>query len=181
MAQTYNRSKRRNHPKQPPREGFSKYHLKHRADMIAEIIRQYPDQIARGLAEREEASWLFGCLYLVGAISRDQLSTAEQLDKVTRSFLRCLKKYGHLVASDPSHIPTSSHEDLSKRAEGHFRRVKEQYEGLHEILEDCGEGVVKAIEDVLRKETLTDLRLVRKGLTAIAIGKKRRAGRRPAK
>ena len=149
--------------------------------MIADIIREYPDQIARGLAEREEASWLFGCLYLVGAISRDQLSTAERLDKATRSYLRCLKKYGHLVASDPSHIPSSSHEDLSKGAERHFRRVKEQYEGLHEILADCGEDVLKAIEDALRKETLTDLKLVSRGLTAIAIGKKRRAEGRPAK
>lgn len=146
----------------------NEYTLERRAEKLAQVIKLYPNEVARGLAERPDAGWHFGRLYLVGAIDGVQRDAARKLDRVAREYQKTLHRYSSLRALDPMKVGGHSAEDLSPAAEKRFLRIKEQYDWMLERLTKQGEDVKTAVMDALKKDEVTDLALIRKGLDALS-------------
>lgn len=142
--------------------------LKHRAAALAEIIQAYPQQIAFGLASREESGWIYGRLYLVGAINYDQRIAAERLNKSVVTYRRLLRR-GQLRAAniEAIRVGTGEVEDLSIVAEKAFERASAEYDRRISALKECGENVFYAVMESLETDRLTDLDLIRRGLDAL--------------
>ena len=145
--------------------------LSHRASRIAEIIVAYPNQIAKGLAEREEAGWIFGRLYLVGVIDRDQKVAAERLIWAVSTYRRMLNKYYGVKAADLDLAfmrgdgPPS--EDLSDQMEKKFSKIKAEYDTKMNLLLSCGETTARAVLDAWEFDSLTNLAMLRQGLDTL--------------
>ena len=151
--------------------GPGEFMLNHRAARLAEIIAAYPQQIALGLAGREDAGWLFGRLYLVGAIDQDQKSAAEKLSKAVVTYRRLFHKhYGpKMSVVDPDVLRANgrSGEDLSAAAEKAFERASKEYERNMGLLRVCGHQVKQAVMVALDSDTLSDLNFIRRGLDSL--------------
>jgi len=164
------RSRSRSNPKDRYTLPVRAYELQNREECLLDLLRSYPNHVIRGLAERPEAEWHFGRLYLVGAISRSQYEAADYLDRVTRTYERMLRQYGHLRASNAEKTEGKALEDLSKSAQKKFKRARKRYEDVYNTLTQCGNDVHKAVVDALRKDAKTDLDLIRRGLGVLSIG-----------
>lgn len=149
--------------------GPGEYTLRHRANRLAEIISAYPQQIAMGLASRDEASWLFGRLYLVGAIDHDQKSAAERLAKAVVTYRRLFHRhYGaKMSVVDPVIIRSSRGEDLSPSAEKAFERASRDYDRNMSVLRSCGYEIEEAVMAALDNDCLSNLSLICDGLNAL--------------
>lgn len=155
--------------------GPKEYTLRHRASKLAQIIATYPQQIALGLATREDAGWVFGRLYLVGAIDYDQKAAAERLSRAVATYRRLLHKLGPRVmrAVTTPEGPvfegrsSPSREDLSPAAERQFEKAKKEYDRHLSILRACGEEVEYAVLRTLETDVLKDLSRIQTGLNAL--------------
>lgn len=158
----------------PIRTGPSDYTLRRRADELIKCIKLYPEGVALSLAERDEAGWHFGRLYLVGAIDRHQKWAAERLDRTVSTYRRLLNRHsivksntGQALNKMLSSSKGSGSEDLSPQAEKRFRKAEEEYDKVIGVLDDRGEKVKEAIMRALEYDEITDLDLIREGLDAI--------------
>jgi hypothetical protein len=151
--------------------GPRQYTLNHRARKLSEIISAYPQQIALGLANRDDASWIFGRLYLVGALDYDQKAAAERLNFAVATYRRLLHRYHGPKLSNPNlDIPLidgGREEDLSPAAEKRFEKARREYDRHMEILHACGQNVEEAVMNALEKDVLVSLALVCQGLNAL--------------
>lgn len=150
------------------RQGPSEYTLRRRADGIEACLHLYPTAVAMDLAHREEANWHFGRLYLVGAIDRYQYFAAQRLARVVWRYRRMLSRYSHASASDPSQTGGKADtEDLSEAAQRRFARAQRDYEQMMGVLDDCSDLVREAVLGALERDEVTDLSLLKQGLTAL--------------
>ena len=150
------------------RQGPSEYTLRRRADGIEACLSLYPTAVAMDLAHREEASWHFGRLYLVGAIDRYQYFAAQRLARVVWRYRRMLSRYSHASASDPGATGgKAGAEDLSEAAQRRFARAQRDYEQTMGILDGCSDLVREAVLAALERDEVTDLSLLQRGLTAL--------------
>ena len=144
------------------------YELQHREKALLDLLENYPSQMIRRLATRQEAEWHFGRLYLVGVITRDQYEAAEHLSKVTRNYETMLHRSSGVQASGHEKFGSPSTEDLSLSAQKKFAKVKKKYDIVYSILKACGKDVEKAIINTLRKDEKSDIELLRRGLTILS-------------
>lgn len=150
------------------RLGPSEYTLRRRAEGLEACLNLYPTAVAMDLAHREEASWHFGRLYLVGAIDRYQYYAAQRLSRVVWRYRRMLSRYSHASASDPSATGgKASEEDLSEAAQRRFARAQRDYEQVMGILDGCSDLVREAVLGALERDEVTNLSLLRQGLSAL--------------
>lgn len=150
------------------RLGPSEYTLRRRAESLEACLNLYPTGVAMDLAHREEASWHFGRLYLVGAIDRYQYFAAQRLARVVWRYRRMLSRYSHASASDPARTGgKASEEDLSEAAQRRFARARKDYEQMMGILDGCSDLVREAVLAALERDEVTDLSLLQRGLTAL--------------
>lgn len=164
----------------PVRMTISPYVLQKRVRALAECIRLYPDEVAEGLAKRDEAGWCFGQLYLIGAIDMIQYSAAKQLDQIVRRYKRLLHRHGLVEARDIERAMLtgsgSSGEDLSDQAIKTAERIYDDYKVSHDKLTSAGRHVREAMFSALEKDRVSDLTLIRIGLDALSSGKSQKAG-----
>lgn len=155
-------------PLAEPRVSPSEYAILRRADALAECIRLYPNDVAYGLASREEAGWHFGRLFLIGAIDKFQYIAAERLDQVTRRYKHLLNKYSLLKISNWESVGGASPEDLSPAASKRFEKVSKEYHIYQDALKECGPEVQQAVMEALDKDAMTDLVHLKRGLDIIS-------------
>lgn len=140
-----------------------------RAARLSELIAAYPHKIAYDLAMRDDAGWVFGRLFLVGAIDHDQKIAAERLGRAVHNYHRLLHRhYGPKVSNPSFEVGQATGEDLSKQAEKKLRRAIQEYERVVGVLRLCGDKVERDILQALEIDSLTDLDSVRLGLEALS-------------
>lgn len=133
------------------------------------------------LSRYPEAEWLFGRLYLVGALTRTQYEAAERLSEVVKRYRRLLAPHVEVKAFDPESMATfgQSPEDLSARASNRLLAVQGIYMEYYRALQNCGRGedgmsVVRAVFAALDTDHPTglDILLIKRGLNALTGVKK---------
>ena len=154
------------------------YELQHRERALLELMSRYPNHLVRRMAVRQEASWHFGRLYLVGALDHDQYNAAVYLETVTKTYESMLARYGHVHAAQLDRSSGSSVEDLSASAQKKMARAKKNYEEVYGVLGECEGKVKEALLNTLRRDTISDLDMLRRGLTLLSVGVKYLSARR---
>ncbi len=149
------------------RRGLNEFTLNHRAEMILKCLQLYPLAVSKGLAKNPEANWLFGCLYLVGALNRNQYDACDRLDRITRRYRALLMPHTRIRGFNPEFVQGNTGEDLSPLASARLQKATEQYVVYYTTLKAAGTGVVEAIFKTLDKDLPTDLDLIRLGLDAL--------------
>ena len=81
-----------------------------------------------------------------------------------------LSRYSHASASDPAgtggKVVT---EDLSEAAQRRFARARRDYDQVMGILGGCSGSVREAVLAALERDEVTDLSLLRQGLSALTV------------
>ena len=151
--------------------GPTDYTLRKRAEKVSECLRLYPQEVALGLAKRDEAGWAFGRLFLVGAIDAEQYEAAKRLDRVVRQYKYMFHRHGLVAAMNLDMMMTGtlgiSTEDLSETAIRECEKACDAYIVSYNRLGKCGLDVRKAILTALDKDLITDLHLLRRGLDGL--------------
>lgn len=113
---------------------------------LSKIISKYPECIVRKLARRKEASWLFGRLYLLGAISQNQFKVAERLDLIIRNYRRIFGRFVNQPgAIDYSAVGGDTIEDLTDSALKKASRAQREYDRAMRAISRAGDDAKQAI------------------------------------
>lgn len=147
---------------------LNEYAVRHRAVKLSQIISAYPQDIAYGLARKDEAGWHFGRLYLVGAIDLQQYSASKDFDRTVRQYKRMLHRYPDAFARNYEHVGGGSSEDLSEPVLKRCVNAYERFFDLYNKLDECGLEVKDALFAALEKDAIIDLELLRRGLDALS-------------
>ena len=150
----------------PPLRSFE---LQHREKALVDLMQRYNGHLIRSLATKQDARWCYGMLYLIGVINDEQYEAAKELESRTKTYEGMLVRHGIVRASSYSKTSGSSAEDLSKGAQKKMKKAKGKYEGVYGVLKECGEEVQKAVLETLRKDKVSDINKIRRGLTAISL------------
>ena len=136
---------------------------------MLDLMKRYPNDFVRKMATKQEASWHFGRLFLIGAIDQDQYNAAVYLETVTRTYLSMLARYGHVHAAQLDRSSGTPVEDLSSSAQKRMARAKKKYEEVYAVLDECEPKVKLAVVKTLNEDALTDITLLRRGLTVLSV------------
>lgn len=170
MRKSVKKKKKKKISKISSERSIRSYELQHREAALLNLLRDYPNQVIRGLAQQPEAEWTFGRLYLVGVISQRQYEAAQYLDRVTRDYERLLRHHSNLQTGSVTKTDSPVMEDLSLSAQKKFARAKRRYDEVYELLTQCGNDVKKAVVATLRRDEIVDLNAVQRGLTVLQTG-----------
>lgn len=150
----------------PPLRAFE---LQHRERALLGLMQRYNGYLVRNLAEQQDARWCYGMLYLIGVINREQYEAAKRFEQDTKVYESMLVRYGIVKGSSYEKTSGASVEDLSQSAQKRMKRAKVRYDGVYGVLKECGDEVRKAIVDTLRNDKVSDIDLIRQGLTALSL------------
>jgi hypothetical protein len=154
-------------PYEPP--PLRAYELQHREKALLSLLEKYNGHLIRNLAKQQDARWCYGMLYLIGVINHEQYQAVKRLEQETKVYESMLVRHGIVKGSNYQKTSGSSAEDLSKSAQKKMKKAKERYEGVYGVLKDCGDEIHKAVVDTLRNDRVSNIDLIRRGLTAISL------------
>lgn len=159
-------------PQKTQRMGPTPQTIVDRAHKLIECLSIYPQDIALSLARQPESSWLFGRLYLIGALTRAQYDAADRLSKATQRYRSLIAPHSKAKGFDPEALRVSGGglEDIGEEASRKLRRAQAKYEHYYKVLNQSGDLVPRVIFQALDtdKPVPEHLVLIRRGLDALA-------------
>lgn len=153
-----------------PQTGPTSNTMKRRTQLLAECIKKYPYVLASKLADKQDAGWSLGRLYIVGVLTRQERDAGYRLHVAINRYNRLLKKYPSYTASNYGRAlqdrNTGQGEDLSNDALQAFARAQRERDRLMDTLKLCGKPVMDAVLDALDDKEV-DIGLLAIGLNSL--------------
>jgi hypothetical protein len=141
--------------------------LEQRTQAVARQMSLYPYPMARSLAERADAAWYVGILYLIGMLDEQQRTAAHDWHKLCDDFAAVLGSPKRPMALDMEKRDHTHHGTFETPAqEARYRRLASRYARGWDRLSQAGIGPLRAVKGALDDEDV-NIDLLRHGLRAL--------------